>query len=380
MNKLLLFLCLIGIAKAEAQNASALAVADSLYQVGAYSQAIAAYGKLEVSPQVYQRIGQAYETLGKTPQALDNYKNALGLNPENLTVAYKYGTLLRVSGNFKAADSIFADLQNKHPNNASVLYQLGYVKEQLKDSTAVVRYMQAYQLDNNQQNALYRLSKLLLEKREFNSAKNFIDQGLNADPKSIRFLTLDALSYYINKSYHDAIDQYERLIELGRDNLINREKLAISYAQTFQYPEAIANFKILINTYDDQNPSWHYGIGKCFIGIEDLVNAKRHINIAIGLVDLPLDAYFVSLAIAYNREGDYAEVIRLLKLAISENPLNERAHYQLAVAADNYYQDRLQVISLYQNYINLFQDRGNYSESVALRLSDLRKEAHLNKD
>ncbi len=380
MSRLLIILCILSIAKAEAQNASAFAVADSLYQIGAYSQAIEKYQQLPISPQAYKRIGQANQALGKTPQALTAYKSALKLNPDNYVIGYTYGTLLGKTGFYTAADSLFSALNAKQPRNASVLYQLGIVKEQLKDSTATVKYLMAYNLDNNQQNALYRLAKILLEKREFTQAKNFIDKGLEVDPNSSRFVLLDALCYYVNKSYHKAITQYEHLLELGKDNLQNREKLAISYAQTFQYPEAIANFKILINQYDDQNSSWHFSIGKCFLGVYDYENARKHINIAIGFLDVPLDAHYVALAISYNREGNFKEVIRLLQMAIKENPLNERAHYQLAVAADNFYEDREEVIRLYERYLYLFGDRGSYYETVQIRLSDLKKEQHLGDD
>jgi tetratricopeptide (TPR) repeat protein len=271
-------------------------------------------------------------------------------------------------------------LDVRHPNNASVLYQLGYAKEQLNDSMATIYYARAYNLDNNQQNALYRLAKLLLEKADFLAAKNHIDKGLEANPTSARFILLNALTYYVNKSYHKAIAQYETLLQLGRDTEQIREHLAMSFAQTFQYEAAIPQFTLLIEQYDDKNPKWHYNLGKCYMGVNDFDKAREHINSSIELLSVPLDAQYVSLAIIYNREGNFKEVIAHLQAAIKQNPLNETAHYQMAVAADNYYEDKMRVISLYQNYLNLFQDRGRYHELVKVRLADLRKDLHLNKD
>lgn len=251
MNRLLIVLCLLGINKAVAQNASAFAVADSLYQVGAYTQAIATYKQLPVSPAVYQRMAQAYEQLGNTPQALATYKAALKLDAENYIVSYKYGSLLRASGNYTLADSLFTNLNKKYPENPSVYYQLGYVKEQLEDSLAIGFYKRAYELDSKQQNALYCLAKLLLEQREFERARFYTDLGIAADPNSTRFILLNALNIYINKDYHEAIPLYERLLVLGKDNLQIREQLANSLALTFQYTDAIEHFKVLINQYDD---------------------------------------------------------------------------------------------------------------------------------
>lgn len=113
------------------------------------------------------------------------------------------------------------------------------------------------------------------------------------------------------------------------------------------------------------------------MGIDDYQNARKHINIAIGFLDVALDAHYVSLAISHNREGNYKEVIELLKLAIVENPQNQLAHFQLAVAADNYYKDREPAIALYENYMKLFKEQGDFYETVSVRLSDLKKEQHL---
>ncbi|MEP2936140.1 MAG: tetratricopeptide repeat protein [Gilvibacter sp.] len=380
MIRFFTILFLICITRAEAQEDSAFAVADSLVRIGNYSKAIQVYKLIENSAQAQQKIAQSYEALGKSKEALYYYKNALGLNPDNYAGQYKYGSLLRNSGKYKEADSLFMALDLKHPNNASVLYQLGYAKEQLKDSMATIYYARSYRLDNNQQNALYRLSKLLLENGHFGAAKENIDKGLEANPDSTRFILLNALVFFINKSYHDAVDQYDALLALGKDTEQIREQLAISLAQTFQYNEAIPQYKILLEHFDDKNPKWHYNLGKCYMGVNDFENARVHINNSIELLDAPLDAQFVSLAIMYNREGNFKEVIDHLQIAIKENPLNETAYYQLAVAADNYYKSKKRIIELYQNYLNLFQERGRYHELVKMRLADLKKEAHLTKD
>lgn len=380
MIRLFIVLFLIFHVRAGAQEDSAFAVADSLVQIGAYSRAIESYKQIEDSPKALQKIAQAYEVLGRSKDALRYYEQSLEHKPDNYVVHYKYGSLLRSKGYYKQADSLFTVLNAKHPNNASVLYQLGYAKEQLKDSTATIFYSMAYRMDSNQQNALYRLAKLLLENGHYGPAKENIDKGLEANPESTRFVLLNALVYFVNKSYHDAIEQYELLLSLGKDTEQIREQLAISFAQTFQYEEAIPQYKLLIEQYDDKNPKWHYNLGKCYMGVNHFENARAHINFSIDLLSTPLDAQYVSLAIMFNREGNFKEVINHLKLALAENPLNETAHYQMAVAADNYYKDKIKIISLYQNYLNLFQDRGRYHELVKMRLTDLRKELHLTKD
>ena len=378
VNKLLKYLLLVIFIKAGAQT-PALVVGDSLFQRGEYSSAIKTYEQLQVSPLVYERIARANEALGMNTEALTAYKAALDLNPDDFRLAYRYGVLLSRTNNFKAADSLFNALNLKEPRNASVLYQRGYAREQLKDSTAIMDYIRAYNQDNNQQNALYRMSKILLEKRSFVSAKVHIDKGLQADPNSTRFLLLDALSYYVNKSYHDAIKQFERLLELGKDNVSIRENLANSYARTYQYEKALEQFKVLINQYDDQNANWHYSVSKVYMGLNEIEKARRHVNIAIGLLDVPLDAHLVTLAITYNREGNYKLVMETLLEALQENPENETARFQLAVAADNRYDDKAKVLPYYEAYAKKFPE-GRNIDTVLYRISDLKEALFMSKD
>jgi hypothetical protein len=54
------------------------------------------------------------------------------------------------------------------------------------------------------------------------------------------------------------------------------------------------------------------------------------------------------------------------------------AHYQLAVAADNYYEDKNAVLNMYQRYIDKFGTETNLSILVKRRMSDLKKELHFN--
>ena len=378
VNKSICVILLLCFIKAGAQT-SALAVGDSLVQTGAYSEAIEVYNQLPVSPQVYERIAAANEALGRNAEALAAYRSALELNADDFRLGYRYGILLSKSNYYKKADSLFSGLHLIQPTNASVLYQRGYAREQLKDSTAIIDYLKAYRADNNQQNALYRIAKLLLEKRSFVGAKEYIDLGLKANPNSTRFLLLDGLSYFVNKSYHDAIKRFERLLELGKDNESIREHLAKSYAQTYQYEQALEQYKVLINQYDDRNANWHFSLSTAYLGLNEPEKARRHINIAIGLLDVPLDSHFLALAITYNREGNYPEVMKALQEALAENPKNQLAKYQLAVAADNRYADKALVLPYYEAYSKQFP-KGRFIDTVLYRISDIKEQLFMEKD
>jgi tetratricopeptide (TPR) repeat protein len=300
--------------------------------------------------------------------------------PEAILTAYNYGKLLLNSGDLIKADSIFTKLSKTNPNNPNFYYYRGLIREELKDTTAFNYFLQTYTLDNNHQNALYKIAKFNLENREFTKATPYIEKGLKADVNSVRFITLNALKNYHTKEYHNAIAAYLKLIELKQSNTQLHENLAISYHKTNQFEKAIDQFTILINTYDDTNPTYHYNLGKVYMSLKEYENAKRHIEISIVLQDIPLDEEYISLSYIYDREKNYKEEMEVLEKALKENPTNEIAKYRLAIAADNYFKDKETVLRYYNAYLDMYRETGKMREIVKQRVSDLKKELHFTKD
>lgn len=380
MNKILFTVVLFSIFKAEAQDVSALAIGDSLYSLGDYNKAILMYNKIPNDDEKQLKLAKAYEAIGNSSQASMYYKMYLEKKPEAILTAYNYGKLLLNSGDLIKADSIFTKLSKTNPNNPNFQYYRGLIKEELKDTTAFNYFLQTYTLDNNHQNALYKITKFNLENREFTKATPYIEKGLKADVNSVRFITLNALKNYHTKEYHNAIAAYLKLIELKQSNTQLHENLAISYHKTNQFEKAIDQFTILINTYDDTNPTYHYNLGKVYMSLKEYENAKRHIEISIVLQDIPLDEEYISLSYIYDREKKYKEEMEVLEKALKENSTNEIAKYRLAIAADNYFKDKETVLRYYNAYLDMYRETGKMREIVKQRVSDLKKELHFTKD
>ncbi|HBR54018.1 MAG TPA: hypothetical protein DEA82_07445, partial [Flavobacteriaceae bacterium] len=129
---------------------------------------------------------------------------------------------------YQKADSLFQLLTKASPKNPEFVYQLGLVKEKRNDSTAFPMFLYAYVLDKNHQNALYKFAKYSAEGRNFNKAKKLIEDGLEADPNSTRFLQLKAVVAYVQKEYHLAASTYETLLERKQSNIQLHENLAVS--------------------------------------------------------------------------------------------------------------------------------------------------------
>ena len=373
----LILIILLSFSKASSQNDEALIVGNRLFALGNYAQAISEYKKIGTTN---AKIAKCYEALGNNVKAVQYYRITLLENPEATITKYNYGKLLLKTAQYKKADSLFIALEKAYPKNPNFPYHLGLIKEKQRDTVAWAYFRHVLAMDSTHQNALYKLSKMLVEKRRFVEATSFVDSGLRTDPNSIRFLNLEALINFYSKNFHGALTAYKKLLELKQSNIQLHENLAMCFRSTNQFEKAIEQYTILINEYDDQTSEWHYGIGATYLSLKDYEKARRHIEIAILLKDLPVEDEYMTLSYLFSAMKDYRSQMEVLNNVVNNYPQNERAQYYLATAADNYFKDNNTVIPFYERYLKKFGETGRFREYAKQRLLDLKTEEHFKKD
>ncbi len=371
---------LIAATKAEAQT-SALAMADSLYAVGNYSEAIGQLENIEAkSEAIHSRLAKAWEARGIPAKALDNYRILLEKDPERVLTAVAYGKLLTKTGKLEEADSIFSLLAKKYPKNATLHYQLGLIKEKQKDSTAMTYFFRAIAIDITHQQALYKISKDFLAHKKYVQAESFSKKGLEANPTNASLLSILAQSYFRQEYYEGAITAFEKLVNLGKGSEFVHTKLGYAYFQEKNMEKAIEHYSKALE-YEEQNAGTHHILGKIYALTGDYKKSEQHLLIAIILKDQLLDAEFLSLALTYKLTKDYQKALEYFEKALEENPMNERALYERATAADAYYKDLETRRNYYQAYLNKFEEQGNkHLISLAKRrIKDIEEELHLSR-
>lgn len=90
-------------------------------------------------------------------------------------------------------------------------------------------------------------------------------------------------------------------------------------------------------------------------------------------------AEYLSLGLTYKMQEKHKDALDYFNKSLEENPDNERALYERAVAADNYMVDDETVIGYYQAYFNKYESIGNDGMlyRAKIRISDLKKKIHL---
>jgi tetratricopeptide (TPR) repeat protein len=378
MNKFRFIIIFLLAFKAGAQT-SALKISDSLYAVGEYAKAIDKLQELETkTDKVYLLLAKSHAANRQAEIALEYYKKVLSGSPNRVLTALDYGRLLVDTGKWDKADSLFKVLTKTYPENAHFKFQQALIKEKLKDSLAMHYFMQTIALDKTHQGALYKLAKNKLKHRQYTMAEHLSKTGLGVNPNNPSLLSILAQTYSSLKLYKKAIPPYERLIELGENSEFIYSKLGFAYYQVGDYRKAIDHFKNALEL-EDRNSSTHYTLGKLYALTGALENSETHLLMAILIKKQPVDAEYLSLGLTYKMQENHKDALEYFIKALQENPDNERALYERAVAADNYMADDKTVINYYQAYFDKYESIGNDGMlyRAKTRISDLKEKIHL---
>ena len=356
-----------------------LAIADSLYAVGNYPEAIQLLENFQQKTEASQlRLAKAYVASGKLDSAINTYKAVLQKNPNKVLTAMEYGEVLVKEGELNAADSLFNILATTYPENAGFQFQLATIKEKQRDSTYIGFLERAIALDPTHQQALYKLAKNALSFREFKTSEKLALQGLRSNPNNASLLSILAQTYFNENSYVLAISPLEKLLELGQGNEFVHSKLGFCYYHQYNFEDAVAQYNLALG-FEDRNSDTHYNLGKLYARLGDLKKSETHLLMALLIKKQPVDAEFLSLALTYKLQGDHEKSLQYFNSALEENPNNERALYERAIAADNYFKDKKSVLNYYEAYLSKYSKKGN-GELVYLaeiRIKDIREELHL---
>ena len=359
-------------------------IADSLYAVGKYDEAVLLMEKEDTSSvKILTDLAKYYKANSEDKKALKTYKKILDLDSSRIITALNYGETLLNLNRLKEADSLYEKLSLRYPENAQFYYSRGLANERMaKDSLAFELFKKTHKYDQFHQNALYKLSKESLRNNDYQQALAYTAMGLGKNENNVSLLSITAQTYSAMAVFYEAIPHYEKIIKLGQGNEFIHTKLAYAYYKDGKKDKAIEQYKMAL-VYEPGNSSTHFLLGKLYANTQDFKQSEAHLLMAIEIKDQPLDGEYFSLALTYKYLEDYKKAFDYFQKTLNENPDHIRALYERAVAGDNYFKDFDTKINYYQAFWNkYYSEDPNYLAREMLyltknRISDLKKKKHL---
>lgn len=379
--KLKFLIAMFSITFSAMSQQSYLSVADSLASVGKQNDAIKLLEDIEPkSEKILLKLAKLQQQVEKNDEALENYIKVLNKNPERVLTALDYGELLMKSGKPEQADSLFTLLSKKYPNNAGFVYRAGLAKEMKKDSLAIDRFFQAVKLDSTHQGAIYKTALYHLKKQSPHEAISLCQTGLKHNPDNPSLLSILGQAYFKTYQYPECIEPFEALVRMGKGSEFIFEKLAKSYRAVSNYDKALEYYKKLLKI-NNLNATVHAIMGMIYLRQEKFDKAQTHLAFVVLIKDRPLDREYLNLGLGYKGMEKFEKAFESFGKALDENPRNERALLERAIAADAYFEDQQAVLNLYNTYLERFGEKGK-EEMISVakyRVSELKSEIHLAK-
>lgn len=377
--KRLYWLIFIVIIKAEAQT-SALTIADSLFQLGNYNKAIELYQSAPSSATsivIKNKIAKAYIGHGAYTKAIPYYESVMQQDSMQFITAYELGKIYYKVKRFENASTTFNWLIKKDSLNPNFYYQLGLTQLQLKDSNYIIAFRKGFNTDRKHLKLIQQLSKYYLKKSDWKNFNRYTSIGLRHYPENQTLINYKAQSCFNQQLYQHAITYFTQLYDTDPNNEFVVYKLGLSHHHLLDYKKAIDYYnEVLI--IDNSNPDYHTKIGLAYMGMENYQQSLMHLYMAFQMNSVSLDNELYNLGILFKEQRKYKIAISYFKKAIKENNTNHDAHFQLAICADNFYEDSTLKLQYYENYKRDFEGRKPaYDNIVKSRISHYKTELHL---
>ena len=214
---------------------SKLAVASQSYENKDYKQAIQQY--LAINPATEDSMlgaAASYQALGDYNSAIEYYKKAEQINPNNAEIPYYIGYLYSEQQNWALAENYLKKAVEKNPQSEAKEL-LAYVTQ--NGSVSVLNEGIELYEQNNYQSALVKFNEVL--KKEANNAYAYYYRGLIYDEQ---------------KQPKLAINDYLNVLKYSNEFPIANYMLAVDYDTLNNYKEAYKYYQKFISSYttDDE--------------------------------------------------------------------------------------------------------------------------------
>ncbi len=306
----------------------------------------------------YYYKAQCLRALGMKDAAVQNYKLALNLEPENQGIKDELFDMVKSDMTPEEMLAYLANELKNSPNNPETVYEYAYqLHKNKKFDEAITYYNQVIQLDPKNSDAYLNIAAAYKQKSQFDKAKEILNQGKSLFPeigefkKQLAILNEEEASLlYSNASdlfkkgkYQEAINLYSKITPMTPEALVG---IGASYQAMKNYKSAAENFKKSLDM-EPNNADTAYYLALAYSNAQDLPQAKIYAKKALEIepnnknAKELLDYVNQSELSAYLEQADklytekkYPEALVMLGKVLAMDPKNASAHYSCGLIND----------------------------------------------
>ncbi len=177
-------------------------------------------------------LGTIQRNLGKLPEALQSYNNALVMSPKSLTLLNNRAALWAEMDSLQRAKDDYSSILFIDEKNEESLYRRGLIFLELNDTASARRdFEQLLSLNTQSANARIGLAALMKCRGFYFQAIDLYTQVIRSNPNMASLYLNRAEAYYYNRQYNRAAEDIDMALQLTPEDplvYIMRGKLKLA--------------------------------------------------------------------------------------------------------------------------------------------------------
>ena len=275
------------------------------------------------SPESYLAEAEQLVAEGKYAQAIQNYKDALLLNPDNPGIFISIARLQIYTSRFDEALVNAGNALVSNPGNAQAMALRGYALGRTDDMvTAESVLQQAIDLDPNNPLPYAYMAEILALRSQttsgdldmLNRAIEFSKKALSFEPNILEAHRARGIVYEYTNNYEEAVAEFEAAIALNRFIADLHIYLGRNYRAIGENTKAIQEFNNAISL-NPTDPEPYARLSRTYASLGGYPNS---ISFGVDAIErAPTDPYLYGyLGVVYYRMTDYPKAIENLNIAV----------------------------------------------------------------
>lgn len=231
--------------------------ADKLYQYGDIEGAIEEFKKaLAVDPEnvnVHNSLGVCYGVQGESDLAIDAFEKAIRFDPTDVMATFNLGLAHIKQGDQEKALELFLHAHELDEDNPEVAYQIGVCHQEKGETDPAIEYLEKAAANSPKGAHVFRaLGECYLKKEMHLEAAKAYEKVIKLNPTDAKSLsTLGYLYGVIGENLEIAIVLSRESTKIDPDNSLYRYRLGKLYQQNQDYENAVKELKIAADLGED---------------------------------------------------------------------------------------------------------------------------------
>jgi tetratricopeptide (TPR) repeat protein len=268
-------------------------------------------------PESYITEAQTLFDQGKLNQAIEVYKQAIEVNPDDAAVYVALGQTQVFAGDYKGAQASAENALLLNPNNSMAhavrAWALDFQGNPLEAEASVKR---ALELDPNNAVAHAYYAEILVDQGPGTVLKGADESRVAQSLAPDTLITHRARGYVLEatQNYEEAVREYQAAIAINGNIPDLHLQLGINYSALGIYDQAVQEFSNA-NALNPADPMPDYLSSRTYATVGEFAKARQYAETAVK--DEPTSArYHGNLGVMYYRTALFADAVNELTLAV----------------------------------------------------------------